>query len=393
MSTGGLVVWLDRLTDWEGQLLIRGFADDLLQLLPADAIFGPPEELWGSQDPEAVAYWEPRAATSSGTVVWTPSVDPEILKIAYSDLLLDRGVKLLLHSWGVAPIQEGPGVHGAIFESKSGRQAILADVVIDATGDGDIFAAAGAAFETDIDELAMNARMNVSYRFGGVDTERFLEFQQHHRDESRAIAERARRELGYGAGCVPLPLPGQVVFMGPKLAGYSTTDVEDLTGVEIESRRIMLRAMAFHKENVPGFEHAYILDTSPQLGVRHSRRLVGVKKITRADWDAFQAHRDEIGLCPGASPHHPPFSVPLGCLVPERLDNLIAAGRNLSCDWRTHDYLRQVPECWMLGQGAGVAAAVAVRAGVRVREVDVADVQCELVRQGALLRTSLADAD
>jgi hypothetical protein len=177
--------------------------------------------------------------------------------------------------------------------------------------------------------------------------------------------------------------------MGPKLAGYSTIDVEDLTAVEIESRRVMLRTMAFYRENVPGFEQAWIMDTSPQLGVRHSRRLLGVKKITRADWGAFQAHEDEIGLCPGATPHHPPFSVPLGCMVPERLDNLMAAGRNLSCDWRTHDYVRQVPECWMLGQGAGVAAAVAVRAGVRVRDVDVAEVQRELMLQGALLRTSL----
>ena len=81
--------------------------------------------------------------------------------------------------------------------------------------------------------------------------------------------------------------------------------------------------------------------------------------------------------------------MPLGCLVPERLDNLLAAGRNLSCDWRSHDYLREVPECWMLGQGAGVAAAVALRSGVRVRDVDVEEVQRELVQQGVFLRASL----
>ena len=310
---------------------------------------------------------------------------PRDAQIAYSDLLVERGANLLLHSWAVAPVQEGDALRGIVFESKSGRQAILAKTVVDATGDGDVFAAAGAAFETDIEETAQNSRMNVAFRLGGVDFERFAEFQCGQREEFRAVIERAWHEIGYGGAPAQLPRPGQVVFMGPKLTGYSTIDVEDLTTVEIESRRRMLQVFDFYQRHMPGFERAWIVDTSPQLGVRHSRRLVGVKKITRSDWSSYERHKDEIGLCPAPDPRYPTFSVPLGCLVPQRLDNLLAAGRNLSCDWRSHDFLREVPVCWMMGQGAGVAAAVAVSSGVRVRDVDVGEVQRQLLRQGARL--------
>jgi hypothetical protein len=111
--------------------------------------------------------------------------------------------------------------------------------------------------------------------------------------------------------------------------------------------------------------------------------------MTRAAWATGQLHEDEIALSPPPHPRYPNVSIPFGCLVPASLDNLLAAGRNLSCDAVTHTFTREVPNCWAMGQAAGVAAAVAISAGVRVRDVDVRDVQRQLVKEGVALHTGV----
>lgn len=184
MSTGGFVLWIDRMTDWEGRQVITGIANDILERIPDDDVLGAPPELWGSRNEDQVAYWQDRTDAFQGTVTWWPTVDPEMLKLAYMDLTLQTGVKLLLHSWGVATVMDGDEVQGVIFESKSGRQAILAGVTIDTTCDGDVFALAGAEFENNTHRddpnpgnvkfaIAYNIhdRMNISVRWGSVDRE------------------------------------------------------------------------------------------------------------------------------------------------------------------------------------------------------------------------------
>jgi hypothetical protein len=142
----------------------------------------------------------------------------------------------------------------------------------------------------------------------------------------------------------------------------------------------------FYRRNMPGFERAWVMETAPQMGVRHSRRLLGVKKMTLDGWKSGVIHDAEVAVSPPPTPDHPNVSVPLGCLVPAELDNLLAAGRNLSCDAVTHTFMREVPQCWTLGQAAGAAAAVAVESGVKVRNVNVREVQKRLRAQGAVLR-------
>jgi hypothetical protein len=386
MSTGGFVIWIDSMTDWTGRQVIAGVANDLLDRLPEDALLGPPDELWGSKDPHLVEYWEERSAAFNGTVTWSPTIDPEMLKVVSNDLLLERGVKLLLHSWAVAPVQEGHEVRGVVFESKSGRQAVLADVVIDATGDGDIFAMAGAGSEADIEEEDIHHLINVAFCLGGVDMNRYFDFRRGHGEEFRAITDRGR-EIGLTSDSVPHAMPRNDValFMGPRLSGYSAIDVDDLTSVEIESRERMVALTEFYKSNMPGFEDAWVLSTAPQMGTRHSRRLVGVKRVTRDDWTSGKLHDDEIAISPPPNPRNPNVSIPLGSLVPAGLDNILAAGRNLSCDAATHTFLRLIPQCWEMGQAAGVAAVVAINSGVRVRDVDVAEVRSQLLRQGVVL--------
>jgi hypothetical protein len=397
MSTGGFVVWIDRMTDWTGRQVITGFANDLLDRLPGDAVLGPPAKLWGAQDQEVVEYWQERHNAFQGMVTWSPTVDPEMLKIASLDLVLERGVKLLLHAWAVAPVQDGNAMRGVIFESKSGRQAILGKVVIDATGDGDIFALAGAPFESDnlggkapegevdfVIPANIHDRMNISFRWGGVDMERYRDFRQQQPEAYQAIMAQGR-QIGVVDRPHSMPRNDVALFMAPKLSGYSCLNVEDLTTVEIEGRRRMLQMLHFYRTNMPGFASAWIIDTSPQVGTRHSRRLIGVKPMQREAWKTGVHHDDEIGLSPSPNRRFPNVSVPFGCLLPTTIDNLLAAGRNLSSDATTHSFMREVPQCWLMGQAAGVAAAVAANAGVHVRQVDIQDVQRHLLKQGVTL--------
>jgi hypothetical protein len=384
MSTGGFCLWIDRMTDWDGQQVIAGFANDLLDRMPGEGLLGPPANIWGSKDPQLVEYWQDRHAAFHGTITWSPTIDPEMLKIASFDLLAQRGTKLLLHSWAVTPVMEDQVVRGVIFESKAGRQAILAKVVIDATGDGDIFALAGSEFDTDVVEEDIHHMMNVAFLWDGTDMQRYLDFRREHAEEFRAIMQRGREFRVLDRPHV-MPRNDMALFMGPRLSGYSCIDIEDLTAVEIESRQRMLTMLDFYRRHMPGFENARIMQTAPQMGVRHSRRLKGVTKMSRDDWMAGKIYDDEIALSPPPNPRHPNVSIPLGCMMPASRDNLLAAGRNLSCDAVTHIFMREVPNCWAMGQAAGVTAAVAINAGVRVRDVDVRQVQHELLKQGVPL--------
>src|SRR5690606_16012892 len=142
----------------------------------------------------------------------------------------------------------------------------------------------------------------------------------------------------------------------------------------------------FFRAHAPGFENAYMMLSAPQIGVRHARRLKGVDAVLRARWSDGAALPDEIGVSPAVSPKFPNVSIPYGALVPQRLDGLLACGRHISCDRNSHGFMREIPQCWITGQAAGVAAALAVAEGVQPRAVAVRALQAELVRQGVYLR-------
>ncbi len=394
LSTGGLVIWIDRMTDWSGQQIIQGMASDLLDRLPKDAVAGPPRGLWGQADETTAAYWRERTASFHGIVTWSPTIDPEHLKLASQEMVLESNVHLVLHAWGSIPLMEGNRVAGAIFESKEGRMAIRAAVTIDCTGDGDIFHRAGAAEETDVDARDIHSCVNTAWMFGGVDMRRWIDFKTGRKDDFSAFMDRGRAACD---GLFERPFVSWrddvALFMGPRLAGYSAVDVEDQTEVEIRSHRLMARHLDVYRAHAPGFENAFLMLSAPQLGVRHARRLVGVDKVTRDDWPTGTIRPDEIGVSPSLSPKFPNISVPYGCLVPETTDGLLVAGRAISCDATSHSFLREIPQCWLTGQAAGVAAAVAVGQGVAPRHVSIDRMQNELRRQGAFVRTeALAEA-
>jgi len=386
LSTGGLVIWIDRMTDWEGELVIRGFAEEVFDRLPKDAVAGPDQRDWGSRDAALAAYWAPRTSAFHGVVTWSPTLDPERLKLLSQDMLLERRVHIVYHAWIAAPLVEDGAVRGAIFESKSGRQAVRARVVIDATGDGDLHAMAGARSETDIEESDIHHCMNTAWLFGGVDMNRWLEFRSGQPAQFAQFMSLGRERLHFFEKPFVSWRNDIALYMGPRQSGFSALDVDDLTTVEVRSRNLMAQHLEFYRANAPGFEDAYLLYGAPQLGVRHARRMIGVSKVTRAQWPSGLTHHDEIGVSPCLSPKFPNISIPYGSLVPETLDGLIACGRHIGCDATSHSFLREIPQCWITGQAAGAAAAIAANRGIAPRSVDIAELQRALSAQGVYLR-------
>jgi hypothetical protein len=287
-------------------------------------------------------------------------------------MVRDAGVELRLHSWFSEPMLDGDRVTGAIFETPAGRQAIRAKVVIDASGDAAVAARAGAPIE--------HGRYFVTlvHRYGGVDTERALRFEIEHPDEAAALNTEAKRILGgsWDMWWLLTPLPGVVWCNCPHMRGYDTTSVEDLTKAEFEARGKIVATFRFAKENIPGFERSYLLDAAPQMGVRQGRLLLGEYVVTQDDIREARWFPDSVAR--GRD-----YFTPYRAMVPRRIEQLLVTGRCYSATPIAQRSSREIGPCIVMGQAAGVAAALALEADVAVRNVDVAAVQRRLRAQGA----------
>ncbi|MCR4411960.1 MAG: FAD-dependent oxidoreductase [Thermoguttaceae bacterium] len=290
-----------------------------------------------------------------------PTVDAEALKYVMVEMVEEAGLKVFLHSWGVDAILNGNEVRGAVFESKSGRQAILAKVVVDATGDGDLFAAAGAEFEHRSHNVGLVSRI------GNVDQI----------DRGKAGKAKPRRLGG------PTPAPGinWVNLVGPEVDGL---DVATLTRLELNHRKFIWRDLQKTRQ-MPGYEKLFLVETAPQLGVRITRVLNGLHTVTLADLKAGTRFPDVVAVGGSSNGSHGEWQVPYGALVPKKIDHVLAAGRCISAEMRMADLVRLIPNCFATGHAAGVAAAVAVKDGCRPRDVEVAKVQKILRQQEAYL--------
>ena len=389
LSTGGLVIWIDRMTDWDGKQVINGLAHDFMDRLPSDAIRGPTRTDWGARDSATAAYWAQRTAAYHGIVTWSPTIDPEALKTLSLTMIQEQNIDLLLHTWATEPIVEDGVMRGAIFESKAGRKAILAKVIIDTTGDADLLARTGVPLEEDTDDGDIHHCINTGFLLGGVDLNLWLAFRIEDPDGFKAFMARGRESVG----SFEKPFVGWrddvALFMGPRLSGYSAINVDDLTDVEIRSRRLTNAHLDFYRAHAPGFSHAFLMLGAPQIGVRHSRRLVGTAKVMRKQWDEGKVWGDEIGVSTSLAPKFPNISVPYGALLPQGIDGVLGAGRHISCDPSSHSFLREIPQCWLSGQAAGIAAALAVNEALLPRQLNVRLIQRELLRQGAYLSPSV----
>jgi len=291
-----------------------------------------------------------------------PTVDAEAVKYVMVEMIEEAAVKVFLHCWGVDAIIDGNVVRGVVFESKSGRQAILAKVVIDATGDGDVFAAAGATYEHRSHNVGLVSRIGNLDR---VDTE-------------KASGSPKPRHLGS-----PTPVAGVnwVNMHGPEVDGL---DVATLTRMEMNHRKFIWRNIQ-KTRRIPGYERVYLVETAPQLGVRITRVLDGLNAVTFADLKAGTKFPDVVGVGGAAGGDHGEWQIPYGALVPVKVDNVLAAGRCINAELRMADLVRLIPNCFVTGHAAGVAGAVAVQDACRPRDVDIRKVQKILKQQEAYL--------
>jgi len=341
---------------------------------------------------------------------FTLPFDPEVFKQVALELLDEAGVRYLLHAFATDVLGHGPD--GVVLATKSGPVAITARAVVDCTGDGDVAALAGAPYEVGREDDHLVQPMTLVFRMVDFEAAAFAAYVKGHPEQWRGVhglwdLVRAATEAGelnlaredilfFGT-----PHEREVSINSTRVTGVLGTSVWDLTRAEWESRRQMREIVAFLRRHVPGFERAYAVQSGVNVGVRETRRVIGEYQLT-AD-DVLSARKFDDVIARGAYPidiHNPrgrgttlvrlppgeAYDIPLRCLLPQRVDGLIVAGRCISGTHEAHSSYRVMPIAMATGQAAGVCAALAARAGKSLRDVPVRTVQDELRRQGADIR-------
>ncbi len=293
-----------------------------------------------------------------------PTSDPEATKVVMDEMIREAGVHVLLHSWVTNAIMDGDAVRGVVFESKSGCQAVRAKVVVDATGDGDVFGAAGA------EHVRHVHRIGLVHRLGNVDR------------VDRAKAKSAGKKVPRLGSRTPIPSVRWVNMQGPP---GDCLDVETLSRCEMDARRAIWKRLQDIRA-VPGCEDVFLLETAAQLGVRISRTLKGTHEMAYDQARAGKGFDDVVAVGGSyALSAGKACQMPYGMLLPVRVDNLLAAGRCVAADNKMMNYTRLIAPCFALGHAAGAAAALSVKENSRPRDVKVAEVQALLKDQGAYL--------
>jgi hypothetical protein len=342
---------------------------------------------------------------------YTVPFDPELLKMVALDLLDEGGVQFLLHAFASGVVEENGRV-AVVFETKSGPLVIQAAAVVDCTGDGDIAALSGAPYEIGRDEDGLVQPMTLMFRMVEFERAAFAGYVKSHPGEWRGVHglwDLVRRATE--AGELDLPREDILFFGTPhdhevsvnctRVTGALGIDVWDLTRAEWQGRRQMRQIAAFLHRYVPGFERAYPAQSGVHIGVRETRRIVGEYSLSVEDVLAARKFDDVIAR--GAYPvdiHNPTgsgtilkrlppgdsYDIPLRCLLPQRVDRVLVAGRCISGSHEAHSSYRVMPISMATGQAAGACAALAARQRRIPRDVRGGDVQTELRRQGADLR-------
>jgi hypothetical protein len=324
--------------------------------------------------------------------------DPETLKVVWEMLAVQAGVRLLYHTFVVDVIMEKDRICGVVAAGKGGLMRLDAQVVIDASGDADLAAAAGVPFEGAKDGPVQS--LTTTFRVINVDVERARAVKK---AELHGLMQEAIQGGEYNLprkeGSVHItPLEGVMATNMTRIGQIDATDPEQLTRAEVEGRRQAMEYFRFLRDKVPGYEKAALSWLSHQVGVRESRRVFGQYRLTREDVLAARKFPDAIAQC-GApiEDHHAgdqtrweylpegeTYQIPYRCLLPQEVEGLLVAGRCLSADHDAHASVRSMGQCMAMGQAAGVAAALASVGGIMPAELPVEKLQSSLREIGAL---------
>ena len=286
---------------------------------------------------------------------------PETLKCMGTELLEEAGARMLFHSLCVGCAMEEGIIDAVIVESKAGRQAIRPRVVVDCTGDADLAALAGAS-SVKGDEDGTMRDVTMMFMMSNVDHDRL----------ETPTPKPPQWMHGVSTGIYP----GNRNVWGGSMGSIDGTNPWDLTRAENELRKQVIDHMRWARESLPGCEEAYVSMTSPQLGVRETRRIVGEYQVSKADWDAGTMFDDHIGFA------YEGKSLPYRAILPREVENLLVAGRCISHERDILDPIRLIPPCMVTGYAAGVAAALAVQDGAVPRELNLAGLQGTLKASG-----------
>lgn len=358
LATAGLVILLPPFRD-SGRPVIGGIGSELRQRM---------------LDSQEAASERP----GSDTVLF----DPEALKWHSLDACRSAGARLLHHVWVAGCVCRAGRIEAVIVESKAGRLAVAGDVFVDATGDGDLLAHAGAPFE------ASTQAMGLPFRLHGVEVEVWRAAARGRGTELSSQIATIFAESGFDGWCglTPMPTPERGVWANNMLCEADGLDPEALTRVETTGRDAIRQAVARLRAEIPGFERAWLLDTASQVGVRRSRRLAGEYVLTESDVSAFDTRfADGVGRGNDFRREGPCYDIPYRALVPRGVANLLVAGRCVSATHEALEPLREIHVCWVMGQAAGTAAALAHQRGVGVRDVPVDRLRASLLEAGVVL--------
>ena len=366
LATGGLIALLLTLDDGRGRQVIGGLCQEITERLhKRGAAHFPSSGEWGSSDEKLVAInqqWGLVWGHGPHRVRYSVAYDAEEFKFALNTMAEDAKVRLLFHCYACDAIRDGDRIKGVTFQSKSGRFAILAKTVIDASGDGDIFTSAGAPYEKDA------VLPWLWFTMGGVE------------NAEAAIAKGGWFFRTLGDGRVLLPW-GATERVSRKI---DATDPDDLSYAELACRKRVMEQVDSMRAELPGFAGAHICHIADQLGITESRRLVGRHVLGRDEVD--QPCDDVIAITGNWTKYEALYYIPYRSLLAAQFTNLLVAGRCISVDHRVHHSTKEIPPCMATGEAAGVAAALSVHDGSDPASIDVRALQKRLEAQGAILR-------
>lgn len=326
--------------------------------------------------------------------------DAEPMKRLLDRFVLDSGADMLLHARAVGVLKKDSVIEAVRVFHKGGIEDIAADIVIDATGDGDISEWAGAEIEVGRHGDHACQPMTTSFRMAGVETSRMPSREEINRlyDEAKAHGEvtNPRENVLFFRSVHP----DVIHFNTTRVVGLSALDGWSMTEAEIEGRRQVDDMVKFLKKRVSGFENAYLMKIGPQIGVRESRRVMG-KYVLNAE-DVLEARHFEDGIAAASYDidiHNPSgtgtvikslkpgtyYTIPWRCLVPNGVNNLIVASRCISSTHEAHSSLRVMPIVWTIGQAAGVAASMCIRRKILPEAVDASELRSLLKKQKAFV--------
>jgi hypothetical protein len=356
LATVGLINLLLTLDDGAGHQVVAGLCQEFVDRLAARGRCRfPPAPHWNREDPDLVDHWRSWGLVwgAPESVRYSVAFDPDAFVDVALEALRTSGVRLRMHTW-FAGVDLVDGSIGAVFvESKRGREAILPGVVIDASGDGDVFVASGA------DHEQVTIPPHLWFRVGGVDGgPRRLVFDT------------------LDAGRVLVP-------WGPHAERVDPCDPDDMTRAELACRAGAAQAFADLRASDPAFADAWLDNYAGMLGITESRRLVGDHVLAKEDGDV--SFPDAIARTGHWTKRGVVYDVPYRCLTTPAVANLLVAGRCISTTRYVHQATKEIPAAMATGEAAGTAAAIAVAGGAGVRDIDVDELRSDLRTAGANL--------